>query len=277
MAAITDLSDLINLSTGGGVAAPQTTFFYKVGRIAGAAATTPIAGRPASLWRYDGSHGPGAVPGAVSAPTSATAGAIPFTNAGGGRELHLIQTWATGLNAGTLLLYDRLLHISGLSGAVATPQTVGGTLTRHTNGVGNFMFAEIYTLIGTTATTITANYTNQAGNPAVSTATAFGGTNFREATRAILLPLASGDSGVRGVTDVDLVVSTGTAGDFGVTVGHPIAYLGIGAAGAPGWRDFVTGLPGIPVLSPSACLSLLWFPAVAAVPEIFGGLHIVEK
>lgn len=278
MAAITDLSDLINLSTGGGDAAPQTSFFYKAPRVAGAAAVATIAGRPASLWRYEGIPAGGAVPGAVSAPTNTTTGAIPLTNPGGGRELHLIQAWGTGLVGGTLILYDRLLHIGGLSGAVTTAQTVGGTITRNTGGVGNILFAEIYTAIGTTSRTITASYTNEAGTPGqTSVAVPIGATGFREVSRVIFLPLAAGDSGVQACASVTLNASTGTAGDFGITVGRLLAYVGVGAPGAPGWRDFVTGMPGIPVVDSGACLSLLWVPATTTAPEVIGGVQLVEK
>ena len=86
MAAITDLSDLVNRSTGGNNGTPQNVFFYKAPRIAGVAATAPIAGRMASLWRYDGNPSGGATPTTVVAPTNATQGALPFTNAGGSRE-----------------------------------------------------------------------------------------------------------------------------------------------------------------------------------------------
>lgn len=278
MTAITDLSDLINLSTGGGSAAAQNAFFFKAARVAGAAATAPIAGRPASLWTYDGSTGPGAAPGAVAIPTNATAGALPFTSPGGGRESWLVQAWATGLVAGTLVLYDRLLHIGGLSGTVTTAQTVGGTLTRNTAGTGNFIMAEVYTIIGTTATTITCSYSNTTPTSGrTTTAVAFGGTGFREVTRAVLMPLQSGDTGVSAVASTTVLASTLTAGNFGITVGKPLAYVGIGAAGAPGWRDFVTGLPGIPEIESGACLSLLWFPSTTTAPEIFGGYSIVEK
>jgi hypothetical protein len=144
--------------------------------------------------------------------------------------------------------------------------------------VGNFVMAEIYTIIGTTGTTITMDYTDNDGNSGqTSTAVVIGGTGFREVTRAIYLPLASGDTGVQAVASVDLVASTGTAGNFGVTIGHPLAYIGVGTAGAPGWRDFVTGLPGIPTIGDDACLSLLWIPVTTTVPEILGGLGIVEK
>lgn len=277
MAAIADLSDLINRSTGGNSGTPQNVFFHKVARIAGAAPPATIAGRWHSLWTYDGQPGGGSAPGAVAAPTNATTGALPFTSPGGGRESWLTQVWSSGLVAGTLLLYDRLLHISGLSGTTTTAQTVGGTLTRNTGGAGNIAFVEVYTIIGTTATTITMNYTNQAGTSGrTSTATSFGATGFREVTRAIMLPLQAGDTGIQAVASVTHA-TTGTAGNYGITVGKPLAYCAIGAAGAPGWRDFVTGMPGIPAIESGACLALLWSPSTTTAPEVFGGYAIVEK
>jgi hypothetical protein len=277
MAALTDISDLINRASGGNSGTPQNRFWFKAARIAGAAPPALIAGRAASLWQYDGIPGGGVAPTTVAAPDNTTAGALPFTSAGGGRQSWMTQAWATGLNGGTLILYDRLLHIGGLSGTVATAQTVGGTLTRNTGGAGNFVFAEIYSLIGTTARTITMSYTDQDGNNGqTSTAVAIGATGFREQTRAIFLTLAAGDTGVQAVADVTINATTGTAGNFGIVVGNPIGYLPVGGAGAPGWRDYVTGLPGIPEIESGACLSLLWVPITTAAPELFGGYSIVE-
>lgn len=282
MAALTDISDLINRSTGGSSGTPQNVFWHKTNRVAGVAATVLIAGRMASLWRYDGQPAGGAVPTSGAVPTNTTVGALPFTSAGGGRESHLTQAWCTGFNAGTLILYDRLFHVGGLSGTVTTAQAVQGSpaspaLTRNTGGVGNMVFAEIYTQIGTTAQTITMDYTDDAGNDgSTSVATGIGTATARTVSRVIMLPLASGDRGVRAVNTVTLSATTGTAGNFGITIAKPLAYLGVGAPGAPSWRDFVSGLPGIPTIEAAACLSLLWVPATTAVPDLFGGYSIVE-
>jgi len=283
MAALTDISDLINRSTGGNSGTPQNVFWHKTGRVGGVAATAPVVGRMTSLWTYDGFPAGGAVPTAGAIPDNTTTGALPFNSAGGGRESFMTQAWCTGLVAGTLILYDRLYHIGGLSGTVATAQTVQSSpaspaLTRNTGGVGNMVFAEIYTILGTTAgRTITMDYTDDAGNASsTSVAVQIGATNFREVTRAIMLPLASGDRGVRAVNTVTLNGTTGSAGNFGITIAKPIAYLGVGFPGSPAWRDFVSGLPGIPAIETGACLSLLWVPNTTVVPELFGGYSIVE-
>jgi len=277
MTALTDISDLINRSTGGNNGTPQNVFYHKQSRIAGAAAPALIAGRAASLWQYDGQPSAGAAPTTVAAPTNTTTGALPFTSAGGGRESWMTQAWATALNAGTLILYDRLLHIGGLSGTVTTAQTVGGTITRNTGGKGNFAFAEIYTQLGTTSTTITMSYTDQDGNSGnTSTGVVFGGTNFREATRAIFLPLAANDSGIQSIQSVTLAASTTTAGNFGIVMCRPLAYIGVGVIGGAGWRDYITGLPSIPKIDDESCLSLLWMASGTTPSDVLGGFSIVE-
>jgi hypothetical protein len=179
------------------------------------------------------------------------------------------------------MLYDRLFWQSNLSGTTTTAQTAQGAgttpLTRYTDGIGNIAWVEIYSQIGTSTTSVTASYTNQAGTSGkTTTAVTIGGTGFREQTRVIMLPLQTGDTGVQNVNTMTVLTSTGTAGLIGITVAHPLALMTIGQAGGSGWRDFTTGLPGIPEIKTSACLSLLWFPSTTTSPEIFGGLSLVE-
>ena len=282
MAALTDLSDLINRGTGGNSGTPETPFYFKAPRIAGAAATAPIAGRMASLWRYDGMPGGGAIPTTGAIPTRTTQGALPYTAAGGGREKFALTVGLASSVAGVFTLYDRLFHIGGLSGTVTTAQTVQGStptpaLTRNTGGVGNVVFVEIYTLIGNTAQTITMNYTNEAGTTGrISTAVAIGGSNNREATRVIMLPLQGSDTGVRAVESVTLSGSTAIAGEFGVIIARPFPLLAVATAGMAVIRDWTTGLPMPPDVN-DMCLSLLFFPASAAAPDIYGGFSFVEK
>lgn len=283
MAAITDLSDLVNRMTGGNSGTPENIFFHKVPRVAGAAATAPIAGRGCSLWTYDGMPAGGAVPTSAAIPTSATAGAIPFTNPGGSREKWLISANVTPTVAGVYLLYDRLLHIGGLNATLTTAQTVQGThpgtpaLTRNTGGDGNIALYEIYTIIGTVSATLTMTYTNQSGTGSRTSTINIGATGFREATRIQRIPLAAGDSGIQSVQQIQLSASTTTAGNFGITIAKPLAWIPVGAPGIAGWRDYTTGLPGIPKIDTDACLSLLFIPGAATAPELLGAFGTVEK
>ena len=282
MAAITDLSDLINRQSGGNNGTPENIFFHKVPRVSGVAATTPVAGRGCSLWEYDGMPAKGAVPTSGAIPDRTTQGAIPFTAAGGGRDKHLIGASITPVTAGVYLLYDRLFHEGGLSAISTAAQTIQGSpaspaLTRNTGGAGNIAFYEIYTIIGTTGTTLTMTYTNQAGTGSRTSTINIGATGFREVTRMQRIPLATGDSGIQSIQEIQLSATTGTAGNFGITIAQPLAWIPVGAAGTMGWRDYTTGLPGIPVIHPDACLSLMFIPAAATAPELFGTLATIEK
>lgn len=282
MAAITDLSDLINRQSGGNSGTPNNLFFHKVPRVGGAAATATIAGRAASLWTYDGTPSGGAVPTAVAIPDRSLQGALPFTAATGGRDLHLIGAMITPTVSGVFLLYDRLMHIGGLNGTLTTDQTVQGSpaspaITRNTGGEGNIAWYEIYGIIGTTNRTLTMTYVNQAGTTGQTSTINIGATGFREVTRAQRIPLAAGDTGIRSIEKIALNGTTGTAGNFGITLAQPLAWLPVGSVGTAGWRDYSTGLPGIPVIDPNACLALMFIPTATTAPELWGCLATIEK
>lgn len=282
MAAISDLSDLINRSTGGNSGSPETRFCFKLARIAGAASPTLIAGRAASLWQYDGYPAGGEVPTSGAIPDRTTQGALPFTNPGGGRQKWQLSQADTSAVGGTVLIYDRLFHIGDLSGTSTSDQTIQGAspspaLTRNTGGVGNFAFYEIYTTIGTSSRTMTMTYTNQAGTTGRTATINIGGTNFREKTRAQRIPLQAGDEGIRAVEKIAIDVSTGTAGNFGLVIARPLALIPIGAGGLTGFRDWPRGLPGIPEVHPDACRAMLFIPFGASpLPEIWDVSSFVE-
>ena len=125
---------------------------------------------------------------------------------------------------------------------------------------------------------MTKTYTNKEGSGSrTSTAINIGGTDFREVTRMQRIPLAAGDSGIQSIQTVQLNVSTGTLGNFGITIAQPLAWIPVNVAGTMGWRDYTTGLPGIPVIDPDACLSLMFIPVTSTAPELTGLLATVEK
>lgn len=276
MTAFADLNELVNRMTGGNSGLPEFPFFHKEARVAGAAATATIAGEFTSLWQYEGYPAHGAAPGAVAIPDNTTNGGIKQTDPTGGRQKWLSSIMAGASGIGTLILCDRLLHISGLSGTNTGAQTVGGTLTRYTNGTGVEIWAEIYTLIGTTATTITANYTDDAGNTGVtSQAVVFGGTNRREAQRMIPISLAAGDLGARACASVTVAATTGTVGDFGITMLKRLASIPVPAPGLTGVRSFIDG--GFPEILTDACLFWIWLAGTATSPTFDGQLAMVER
>jgi len=159
-----------------------------------------------------------------------------------------------------MTIYDRLLHIGGLSGTVTTAQTVGGALTRYTNGVGNLAYFEVYTNIGTSSTvTATLSYTNDLNNAATATIRV-GGTSSTPRARfqAQAFPLNAGEKGVKAVTSVTLSTSTGVAGNFGITVGHPLMTLMGGDATIETMADSVSDVHSLlpaPEIVSEACLA----------------------
>lgn len=188
---------------------------------------TAGAGRTMAVWRR--LIPAPAIPTASVALDKTSDNAInPIPDSGSGK-LQIIggRLNTSGTAAVTLVAIDLLNVSGGLSGIVTTEQTTNlptAALTRHTGGDGVFIGLVIYTTFGTTATTVTVRYTNQAGTPnQVSTATSFGGTNFRELDRIIQIPLAAGDTGVRSVEGVTVTATTGTAGNFGVCLFKPLA------------------------------------------------------
>ena len=248
MAAFTDLDDLAVVMTGGGAAAPENVWAYKSMYLQGN--TVPLStstGTWKSWWNHTGNPGYGTLPGTVAAPTSSTNGAIPFTNASGGRTKYVVQAIPLGPSnsAFNTMLYDRLLHLGNLTMASASSQTVGGTLTRNTGGLGNEVWIEVETgTAGTKDCTIT--YTNQAGTGSKTSTMEIGngatspGTLYR-------MPLAAGDTGVRSVESVQLA-STSGSGTFGVVIANPLLMFG------PEGKSMIE--PPWPVVEDNACLAL---------------------
>lgn len=191
-----------------------------------------------------------------------------------------MNTSAAG--AGGAILLDLLNVSGGLSGIVTTAQTTNlptAALTRHTSGEGVIAGIVIYTTLGTTATTITISYTNQAGTSGqTSTATTFGGTGFREAAILIPIPLQAGDTGVRSVESVTVTATTGTAGNFGVCMFKPLAMISLeSATGAMPLDAVSTGciIGSLAEIHPDACLSISSFTAISTT--ITGAIILSES
>lgn len=187
---------------------------------------TTIAGRASDLWVV--APFGGSTPTTAVVPTNTTTGAIGQID-GGGSALRLPRIELATAQPGFWVLCDRLSHQGGLDATNISAQTTNlatAALTRYTSGVGVMLGLTIYTQIGTTATTVTCSYTDDAGNAGQTTQPAlFGATGFREASRLIICPLAAGDVGVRAVASVTVLASTGTVGNFGVTLFKPLIAL----------------------------------------------------
>jgi hypothetical protein len=221
-------------------------------------ATTTIAGRTYDLWRT--AVPIGAIPTSTAVCDRTTAGAFGQQNPPAGEQLSIIGARFSALNPGNYLICDRLIHMGGLDGTVTDPQVTDNpatSLTRYTSGDGVMIGLTIYTQLGTTVTSVTANYQNQANAASNTEAVVIGGTGFREAHRMILLPLASGDTGVLKVNSVTLAGTTASIGNFGVTLFKPLYAICVdGSSGVLSAAGFITGntVGGIAKVENDACL-----------------------
>lgn len=225
------LSDLISEATAG----KRRQFLVGKGGFTGViSATTSIwggAGTPTA--GANASNAPGG-----DAPTSATTGAIPFTNPTGGDTQHITKVDMMATVGATLLVYDRLFQVNKTMNST-TAEAVTGTQSRYASTTataddyagGNFMFVEV----GGTALAATAHnwtvcqYTNQAGTTAQSAPSMAGNASaiVRRLDHPLgqwFMPLASGDTGVRYLTQMqcDAAVATGV---INFVIGHPLIFV----------------------------------------------------
>lgn len=239
--------------------------------------TTVIAGTYSS-WLSTGFPGPGVAPSTAVVPTSATAGALAkFTNPGAGGVLHLHDVSCLSLTPpATVELWDRLSHMGGLSGTVTTSQTVNTAAIDRgdLNGIGVVGWVEVYTTLGGTARTLTVTYTNTAGTGSRTGTAAI--PISMQATAMVRIVLQAGDIGIKSVQSVQLSGTTGTAGNFGITLARRILLVPTATTNVPMLRS---GLDiGIPVVEASACLWATQSPfATSGLGTIRGGLRLVAS
>jgi hypothetical protein len=240
------------------------------------ASLTTTAGRFYSLWKATGTPAAGSTPatGAGAAPDRSTGGAIKFTNPSGSNKKHLLRFGLGGASAAVFKLVDRLVHTSGLSGTSTSAQTINSTaLTRRTDGVGVQAAIEVYSQLGGTSVTATISYTNQDGTASRSGTCTIPTTAL--AGEFIPFDLQSGDTGVRSIQTLTLSASTGTAGDFGVTLYYELATM---ASNANFYeeRDMVLQLSNMPELKSGSCLALVALALTTSIGDKFGVIGMAE-
>ena len=245
--------------------------------------TTAItaSARSMAMWRF--LVPAPAIPTASVALDKTSAESIgPIPDATSGKLQILGGRFNTSGQAGTMPVAIDLLNVSGgLDGTVTTEQTTNlptAALTRHTGGDGVFIGIVVYATIGTTATTISVRYTNQAGTGSrVSTVTAFGATGFREVGRLIQIPLQAGDTGVRSVEGVTVTATTGTAGNFGVCLFKPLMGFSLDSTTGTVPLDAVStgGMIGsMAEFDDDACLTFMTFTPITQATN--GALLLAE-
>jgi hypothetical protein len=293
MSNLTDLSDLVNRLSFGSSGDPQTIFFNKSPYRLNVSAATSSAGVRGTGWKSHWTHmgipGGGIAPTTAQILTNSTAGCFKQKNPNQGQQQWLLN-FSAAINNGAvryrLILYDRLAHMGGLNASTTSIQNVNlSGITRYSGSesVGNMILYENYLAIGATARILTITYTNQNYVSGRTTTLPIGGTSGQSIGSAYIPNLMSGETGVISVESVQLNGSTGTAGDFGISIIRPISYGG-SMGGTNSNNVFaINGIPSVPEVKSGACLATLMFLSTGTIANdtylrYFGGyIQLINK
>jgi hypothetical protein len=247
--------------------------FFKV-----APANAQAAGSWQRLWTGVGSPGPGAEPAATPGSTyTQVAGSMNWPNVS--TDLAYLVTLGAAANQNcTLMLYDRLAGVSGLSLAATGAKTVNSSaLPRYSGAAAAAVQAwlEITTATTTTAPVVNLNsYTNEAG----VTGRAGGNITFPAAATVLHamigpMPLQAGDKGIRSV-EVGLNVGTAAAaGACNLILLRPLAYLPL-IANQWNERDLILQLGALPRVFDGASLGLAILASGAVTTTVWGKVRL---
>lgn len=228
-----------------------------------------------------------AAPGGV-APTSSTTGNLGYKNLGTSGTGHYLN-WALAGSVinNSLLLYDRLFAVVKTMNSTST-EAVTGVPSRYQSGTagndayigGNFCFPSNPTtvLAATGHNWTVCQYTDQDSNTGNSfpsatgvSACVVGGIDLAAGQGSWFMPLASGDVGVKALTQMQCsaAVATGTI-DF--VIGHPIATNSCPVANLSGLDDGLYTSMNLMHIEDSACLAFIELPKPATTATTYSGI-----
>lgn len=235
-----------------------------------ASVVNTVVGQFHSMWRATGQPGQGAIPTTAASCDNTLLGAIQFNQQTSPATSYLgIMEVLAGQPSTTLEIHDRLAHMGGLSGTVATAQTVNVDLAAigATDNVavrkGDSNYSDVqwwlewYTDTGATVVTATVNVTFNDGTSNNLTGISLAATRRASFMQPLNSLIQAADSGkyIRDVNTVTLSATTGTAGNFGVTATRYRAAVYSPIANARFTADWAgLGLPEIPNESCLFCI-----------------------
>lgn len=250
-----------------------------------ASLSSQTAGTWVSLWRATGYPTQAAIPGAAAVCTDTTTGAHPLPTSTAGAQYWAGHTIRSGNSGMLTIAYDRLAHMGGLVGNVATAQIANidlATLGVSEARIGASDYTEIdwwlewYTATGSTAVTATVNVTYSdasTGNlntiSLAATRPAGFSANLRE-----YLPTAKSGLGIRGVNTVTLSATTGSAGNFGVTARRQISEAAAIVANYPVTERF--GTASMPDVSDGSCIAWAVMTSTTSSGTLVGTFSVIR-
>lgn len=247
------------------------------------------AGVYCSMWRATGQPGQGAIPTTAATVNNSTLGTVNFAQQTSPATSYLgYLELATSNAAMTLELHDRLAHRGGLVGNVATAQTVDLDLStllgtdNLTGRIGDADYSDVswwlewYTDTGATAATATVNVTYNNGTTGNLTGLSLAATRRAGNMYSlnVLVPAAQSGLFIRHVNTVTLSVSTGTAGNFGVTATRIRATLGSPIANFKSTADWAQ--LGLPEIKNSSGLFPIMLTSTTSSGTVRGGGKIIH-
>jgi hypothetical protein len=192
-----------------------------------------VAGQLMSLWRATGNPTQPAIPGAAAIVTNATAGALLMAALTTGDTRYIDAFALNSSSAGTIVAFDRVINDGTLNGTLLTAQAINTpALPARAPAAECDWYLEWYTDTGATAATATVavTYTDATTSNIAVALTA----TMRAARMLQIVPVAG--KIIASVQTVTLSVSTGTAGNFGVTCVRRLAVSAIVATANIGDR-----------------------------------------
>lgn len=246
------------------------------------------AGTFVSLWRATGQPGQGAIPAAAANCNNATVGGMGFAQqVSPATSYGAYLEFAASNAAMTLELHDRLRHMGGLSGILATAQTVGIDLDGVTadnmvERIGDSNYSDIqwwlewYTATGSTVVTATIAVTYNDGTTGNLTALSLAATRPASFMASLngLIPAAAAGKYIRAVNSVTLSATSGTAGSFGVTATRPRMTIGAPIANFKFVADWAA--LGLPKIFNSSCLFPVVLTSTTSSGTVRGGGKIAH-
>lgn len=243
-----------------------------------------IAGQYGSFWRTTGLPAQGAIPTAAAICRASTVGAMPLPARLAGQKRILTGfnvAYSTQATAG--LVEDRLAHMGGLSGIVATAQAINLDVSLSTDNLPERIGAADYSEVqwfmewyaATGATVATPSYSVTHGDGTTGLASIFNAGSAAlpatvAASRRYAIVAASGKP-IKSIQSVTMP-TTGTAGNFGVTAIRELA-SSVGVVGnriEPVQYDAKTA----PIIPDDACLSLAALCITTSSGTLLGSLSM---
>lgn len=253
--------------------------------------TSEGAGTWSSLWKASGWPLAGATPANLSGATGsqvctrATQGAITgWSNPAGGDLSFLATLQAMSNTIGTLIIADRLWTVSGISGTSVAAQSVvnpSDIPARDANGATTGTdvepWIEIYSAPGATGATWTLTGTDAAGNTNRTWTYTHPANAETVGQMAPCLPGGASPAatlGMQRLVSFTGSISTGTAGDIGVSLIRRVAQLTLPAANVGQVVDFAA--LSLPAIWDDSCLFPMWLNSSGTTGVILGNLSIAQ-